>query len=117
MFAHQIQQADFSGNINEAVCNIDTDLYNKELNTNGNVNFVQIWLKLANLQQKSFPNKWTNTVMRKLTRAGIKHPSDLEDFIVNKTLDQRLINASGSGFHRTTQQGFLDLTNGNQDFC
>ena len=116
IFAHQIQRADFSGNIIEAVCNIDTDLYNEEFNTNGNVNLVQICFQLANLQQKSFPNKWTNAVMRKLPRAGIKHPSELKNYIVNETLNPCLIDASGNGFHRTTQQGFLDLINGNQDF-
>ena len=49
--------------------------------------------------------------MQKLARAGIKHPSELKDYIINKTLNPRLINAGGSGFHRTTQQGFLDLVN------
>ena len=36
IFAQQIQRGDYSGNIIEAVCNIDTDLYNEELDTNGN---------------------------------------------------------------------------------
>ena len=117
IFAHQTQRADFSGNIIETVCNIDTDLYNKELNTNGTVNLFQICLQLANLQQKSFPNKWTNAVMRKLTREGINHPSELKDYIVNETLNPRLINTGGSGFHQTTQQGFLDLINRNKGFC
>ena len=103
IFAHQTQRANFSGNIIEAVCNIDTDLYNKELNTTSNVNLVQICLQLANLQQKSFPNKWTNVVMRKLTRAGIKHPSELKDYIVNETLNPLLINAGCSGFRQSTQ--------------
>ena len=116
IFAQQIQRADFSGNIIDAVCNIDTDLYNEELNTNGNVNLVQIFLQLINLQQKSFPNKWTNAVMQKLTRVGIKHLSELKSYIVNATLNPRPINADGSGLHRTTQKGFLDLINGNQDF-
>ena len=93
IFAHQIQRADVSGNIIEAVCNIDTDLYNEELNTNSIVNLVQICLQLANLQQKSFPNKWTNAVMPKLTRAGIKHPSELKHYIINTTLNPRLINS------------------------
>ena len=57
IFAQHIQQADYSGNIIEAVCNINTDLYNEELDTNGNENLVQICLQLANLQQKSFLNK------------------------------------------------------------
>ena len=115
-FSHQIQRADFFSNIIEAVCNIDTDLYNKELNTKSNVNLVQIYLQLANLQQKRFPNKWTNAVMRKLTRAGIEHPSELKYYIVNETLYPRLSNAGGGGFCRTTQKDFLDLINGNQDF-
>ena len=99
IFANPIQRADFFGDIIEVVCNIDTDLYNKELSTNDNVNLVQICLQLANLQQKSIPNKWTNAVMRKLTRAGIKHPSELKHYIVNETLNPSLINAGGSGFH------------------
>ena len=87
----------FSGNIIEAVCNINTDLYNEELNTNGNENLVQICLQLANLQQKSFPNKWTNAVILKLT--GIKNPVELKHYIVNKTLNPRLINTGGSGLY------------------
>ena len=63
IFAQQIQRADFSGNIIEAVCNIDTDLYNEELNTNGNGNLVQICLQLAYLDQKSSPMQ-TNGLMR-----------------------------------------------------
>ena len=55
--------------------------------------------------------------MRKLTRAGIKHPSKLKDYIINKTLNPRLNNAGDSGFHQTTQQGFFELINGNEDFC
>ena len=117
IFAQQIQRADFSGNIIEAVCNSDTDLYKEELNTNGNVTLVQICLQLANLQQKSFPNKWTNAVMWKFTRTGIKSPSDLKYYIVSETLNPRLINAGGSGLHPTTQKGFPDLIDGNQDFC
>ena len=54
--------------------------------------------------------------MRKLTSAGIKYPSELKHYIVNETLNPRLINAGGSGLHRTTQKSFLDLINGNQDF-
>ena len=88
----------------------------EQLNNHGNVNLVQICLQLANLQQKSFPNKWTNAVVRKLTRAGIKQPSELKDYIINKTLNPRLKNGGDSGFHQTTQQGFLDLINGNEDF-
>ena len=116
IFASQIQRSSFSGNIIKEVCNIDTDTYNEELDNNGNVNLVQICLQNANLQQKSFPNKWTNAVMRKLTRAGIKQPSELKDYIITKTLNPRLRNGGDSGFHQTTQQGFLDLINGNEDF-
>ena len=54
--------------------------------------------------------------MRKLTRAGIKQPSELKDYIITKTLNPRLKNGGDSGFHQTTQQGFLDLINGNEDF-
>ena len=115
-FSHQIQRADFFSNIIEAVCNIDTDLYNKELNTKSNVNLVQIYLQLANLQQKSFPNKWTNAEMQKFTKASTKSPSDLKYYIVGETLNPRLINAGGSGLHRTIQIGFLDLIDRNQDF-
>ena len=66
--------------------------------------------------RKVFPIKWTNTVMQKLTRAGIKQPSKLKDYIITKTLNPRLKNGDASGFHQTTQQGFLDLINGNEDF-
>ena len=73
-------------------------------------------LQLANLQQKSFPNKWTNAVMRKFTRANIASPSDLKYYIVSEMLNPRLITAGDSGLHPTTQKGFLVLLNGNQDF-
>ena len=49
-FTQQIQQADYSGNTIKEVCNVDTDLYNEELDTNGNKILVQICLQLANLQ-------------------------------------------------------------------
>ena len=116
IFASQLQKSNFSGNVIEEVCNIDTDAYNEELDNNGNVNLVNMCLQTANLQQKSFPNKWTNAVMRKLNRAGIQHLSELKDFILNKTLNSRLKGSGDSGFHQTTQQGFLDLINGNEDF-
>ena len=48
IFTQQIEQADYSCNIIEIFCNIDTDLYNEELDTNGNENLVQICLQLAN---------------------------------------------------------------------
>ena len=54
--------------------------------------------------------------MRKLTRAGIKLPSGLKHYIVNETLNPRLINAGGSGLYQTTQKGFLDLLKGNKNF-
>ena len=98
------------------MCNIDTDAYTKELDNNGNVNLVNMCLQTANLQQKIFPKKWTNAVIRKLNRAGIRHPQKLKDFIINKTLNSRLKGSGDSGFHQTTQQGFLDLINGNEDF-
>ena len=81
---------------------IDTDLYNEELDTNGNENLVQIFLYLATLQQNSFQNKWTKLVMQKLTRAGIKSLSELKYYIVNETPNSLFINASGSGLHGTT---------------
>ena len=99
------------------VCNIDTDLYSEELNRNGNENLIRMCFQLANLQQKSFPNKWTNAVMRKLTRAGIKSPPELKYYIVSETLNPRLTTAGDSGLHPTTQKGFLTLIDGNQDFC
>ena len=111
IFVSQIQQSFFC-NIIKEVCNIDTDTYNEELENNSNVNLEQICLQNANLQQKSFPNKWINIVMQKLTRVGIKHPSKQKDYIIiNKTLDPRLKNAGDSGFHQTTQQGVLYLIN------
>ena len=100
----------------EEVCNIDIDLYNEELNRNGNANLISMCLQLANLQQKSFPNIWTNAVMIKLTRAGIKDPPELKYYIVNDTLNPRLAAAGDSGLHPTTQKGFLKLIDGNQDF-
>ena len=42
IFVSQIQLSSFSCNIIEEVCNIDTDMYNEELDNNGNVNLVQI---------------------------------------------------------------------------
>ena len=57
IFAHKTQWVSFSGNIIEEVCNIDTYIYNEQLDNNGNVNLVQICLRNASLQQKSFPNK------------------------------------------------------------
>ena len=83
IFSSQIQRSSFSGNVIKEVYNIDTDTYNEKLDNRGNVNLVNICLQTANLQQKSFPNKWTNAVMQKLTRAGIQHPSKLKDYIIN----------------------------------
>ena len=56
-------------------------------------------------------------MIQKLTKAGIQHPSELKDDIINKTLNPSLKNAADSGFHQTTQQGFLNLINDNEDFC
>ena len=86
------------------------------MNTNSNENLVQICLQLANLQQKRFPNKLTNAVMRKLTRAGIKILSELKYYIVNETLNPRPTTTGDSGLHPTTQKGFLALIDSNQDF-
>ena len=57
IFTQQIQRVDYSGNTIKGVCNINTDLYNDELDTNGNKMLVQICHQLVNLQQKSFTNK------------------------------------------------------------
>ena len=73
-------------------------------------------LQLTNLQQKSFPNKWTNAVLRKFTRASINSPSNLKYYIVSETPNPPLVNAGGSGLHPTTQKGFLALIDVNQDF-
>ena len=109
-------RAEYSGNTIEEVCNIDTDLYNEELNTSSNEIFVQICLKLANLQQKIFPNKWSNAVMGKFTRASITSSSDLKHYIVSKTLNPRLINAGGSGLYPITQKGLLALIDNTRIF-
>ena len=103
IFAQQIHRANYHGSTIEEVYYIDTDLYNEELNRNGSENFIRMCLQLANLQQKSFPNKWTNAVMRKLARAGIKSPPELKYYIVNETLNPRLTTAGDSGLHPTTQ--------------
>ena len=116
IFALQIRRADYHGSVIEEVCNIDIDLYNEELNRNGNANLISMCLQLANLQQKSFPNKWTNAVMNKLTRARIHSPPELKYYIVSETLNPRLTASGDSGLHPTTQKGFLTLIDGNQDF-
>ena len=117
IFAKQIQWADYSGNTIEEVCNVNTDLYNEELDTSTNEILAQICLQLANIQQKCFSNKWTNAVMQNFTRASITSPSNLKHYIVSETLNKRLINIGGSGLHPTTQKCFLDLIHGNQNFC
>ena len=53
-------------------------------------------------------------VTQKIT--SINSLSDLKYYIVSETLNPRLINAGDSGLDRTTQKGFLDLIDGNQDF-
>ena len=73
-------------------------------------------LQVAGMQQKSFPNKWTNAVMRKLNRAGINTPPELKYYIVSETLNMRLDVAGDSGLNPTTQKGFLNLIDGNEDF-
>ena len=117
IFAQQIQRANYHGSTIEEVCSINTDLYNEELNRNGNENLIRMCLQLANLQQKSFFNKWIIAIMRKLTRAGIKSPPELKYYIVSETLNPRLTASGDSGLHLTTQKGFLTLIDGNQDFC
>ena len=116
IFAQQIQRANYHGSTIEEVCSINTDLYNEELNRNGNENLIRMCLQLANLQQKSFFNKWIIAIMRKLTRAGIKSPPELKYYIVNKTLNPRLDVSGDSGLNPTTQKGFLSMIDGNQDF-
>ena len=117
IFAQQIQRTDYSSKTVKEGCNIGTNLYNEKLDTNGNKILVLICLQLENLQQKSFPNKWTNAVMQKFIRASITNPFDLKYYSVSETLNPRLINAGGSGPRLAIKQGFLDLIDGNQDFC
>ena len=117
IFAHQIRRSSYNDSVIEEVCNIDADLYNEELNKNGNNNLIRLCLQLASMQQKSFPNKWTNAVMSKLTRAGIHTPPELKYYIISKTLNPRLTVSGDSGLHPTTQKGFLTMIDGNQDFC
>ena len=117
IYAQQIRQVKYHGSTIEEVCNIDTDLYNEELNRNGNDNLIRMLLQLANLQQKSFPNKWTNDVMRKLTIAGTKSPPELKYFVVSEMLNPHLTASGDNGLHLTMQKGFLKLINGEQDFC
>ena len=116
IFAHQNRWSSYHGSVIEEVCNIDIDLYNEELNRNGNNNLIRMCLQLASMQQKSFPNKWTNAVMNKLTRAEIRSPPKLKYYIISETLNPRLTVSSDSGLHPTTQKGFLTLIDGNQDF-
>lgn len=89
------------------------NLYEEELSGNGAVALKKICHQLACLQQKIFPNKWTNAVMRKLIRAHIESPSELKSSIVHETLNPRLENSGDSGLHSTTQKGFLALIEGN----
>ena len=116
IFAHQIRRSSYGGSVIEEVCNIDADMFNEELTKNGNDNLIRLCLQVASMQQKSFPNKWTNAVMRKLTRAGIHTPPELKYYIVNETLNPRLDVAGDSGLNPTMQKGFLSMIDGNQDF-
>ena len=50
IFAQQIQWAEYSGNTIKEVCNINRNLYIKELDKNGNESLVQMCLQLVNLQ-------------------------------------------------------------------
>ena len=106
---------DYSGNTIKKVCNVDTDLYNEELERDNKKNLVYMYNQLVSLQQKSFTSKWTNVVMRKLTRASINSPSNLKNYIVSETFNPCLENVVDSGLHLTTQKGFLALINENQD--
>ena len=65
---------------------------------------------------ENLPNRWTNAVMKKYTRASITSPSDLKYYIVSEILNPRLINTGGSGYP-TTQKSFLNLSYSNQDLC
>ena len=95
----------YSGNIIQEVCNIDTDLCNKELDRTGNDTIKKICHELACLQQKSFPNKWTNTVMLNLTRNIIISSFDLKYYFVYETLNSHLADTGDSGLYPTTQKG------------
>ena len=114
--AKLVKRSEFSGNIIQDICGINTNLFEEELNGDGAVCLEKLCHQVACLQQKSFPNKWTNDVMRKLIRASVDSPSELKSYIVHETLNARLRNAGGTGLHPTTQKGFLALIDGNQDF-
>ena len=116
IFAHQIQRSEYNGNVIEEVCNVNADTYNEELDRNGNDNLIRLCLQVASVQQKSYPNRWTNAVMRKLTTAGINTPQELKYYIVHETLNPRLSAAGDSGLNPTTQKGFLKLIDGCEDF-
>ena len=66
--ASYIQDKTYSGDIAFEVYHIDTDVYAEELNFTISPLLQQMCHSPACLQMKSFPNKWTNAVMRKLTR-------------------------------------------------
>ena len=50
IFAHQIRRSSYNDSVIEEVCNIDADLYNEELNKNGNDNLIRLCLQLASMQ-------------------------------------------------------------------
>ena len=114
--AELVKRSEFSGNIIQEICCINTNLFEEELNGDGTVALEKMCHQLTCLQQKSFPNKWTNNVMRKFIRAHIDSPSKLKSYIVHDTLNPRLRNAGGTGLHPTRQKGFLALIDVNQDF-
>ena len=103
IIAQQIQNMTYTDNIIQEVCNIDTNLYNKELNGLGNKSLEKTCHQVAYLQQKSFSSKWTNAVMRKFIRASITNPSNLRTYIVLQTLNPRLKNCGTSSLNLTTQ--------------
>ena len=106
----------YSGDTVFEVCQIDTDVYADELDSTTSTALQQMCHSLACLQIKSFPNKWTNAVIRKLTRIGVNTPTDLAMKITNLTLNRQLKDLGESGFNPTSLRGFMILINGNQDF-
>ena len=92
----------YSGDTIYEVCSIDTNAYEHKLNYVNNILVQHMCHLVACLYDKSIPNKWANTVMDKLSCAGITIPQELKVFTINKTLNQRLKNFGDSGFNPTT---------------
>ena len=55
--AELVKRSEFSGNIIQEICGINTNLFEEELNGDGAVALKKICHQLACLQQKSLPNK------------------------------------------------------------